>query len=255
MLKNRLTFELSKSYVALGNWEFVLPGMILNETGIRMSAPLTEDFQQYLKPTRFIDCDFPEVIEYAKTTCGDETREIEKAVKMYYAVRDGFYYDPYHIDFRPDAMKASAVLAKGKGFCISKAILLAAVGRIEGIPSRLGFADVRNHLATDRLKQLMQSDIFVFHGYAELFLAKKWVKATPAFNLSLCQRFHVSPLEFDGKNDSIFHQFDRNGNLHMEYVRDHGQFADLPYDQMVEAIRTHYPAFLSNQNSQCHWKL
>ena len=29
----------------------------------------------------------------------------------------------------------------------------------------------------------MGTDLFVYHGYAELFLDGKWVKATPAFNV------------------------------------------------------------------------
>lgn len=220
-----------------------------------MKPTLVEGFQIYLQPTEFIDSDSSEVIKYARDVSGDETTDIDKAIKLYYAVRDGIYYDPYRIDFRPDALKASAVLAKGYGFCISKAILLAACARVESIPSRLGFADVKNHLSTERFRQLMQTDILKYHGYTELYLENRWIKTTPAFNLSLCERFEVNPLEFDGRNDSIFHEFDRKGNLHMEYVYDHGQFADLPYGQIVEGIKKHYPAFFSKKDSRCCWKL
>ena len=213
------------------------------------------DDEIYLKPTPFIDSDSPEVIAFARTVCRDAKTDIDKAIKLFYAVRDGFYYNPYRIDFNPDAMKASAVLARKFGFCITKAILLAALARVEGIPSRLGFADVKNHLCTDRLKELMQSDLFIFHGYVELLLENKWVKATPAFNLSMCERFGVSPLEFDGRNDSIFHQFDHQGKRHMEYINDHGQFADLPYDQMIEAMKKHYPVLFSKKNGRTYWKL
>jgi transglutaminase-like putative cysteine protease len=209
----------------------------------------------YLRPTQCIDSDTPEVIDFARFVSGDETTDIGKAIKMYYAVRDGITYDPHRIDFRTSALKASVVLARKYGFCISKAILLAALARAEGIPSRLGFADVRNHLSTPNLRELMQTDIFVFHGYAELFLENKWVKATPAFNKSLCDRFDVEPLEFDGRNDSIFHQFDRKGKLHMEYVRDHGQFADLPHSKMVEEIKKNYPVFFSQKDGRYTWKI
>jgi transglutaminase-like putative cysteine protease len=208
-----------------------------------------DDLQVYLQPTQFIDSDSSEIIEYARDVVGDAIKDINKAIKLYYAVRDGITYDPYRIDFHPTALKASVVLAKGYGFCISKAVLLAALARAEGIPSRLGFADVKNHLATERFRKLMQTDIFVYHGYTELFLEKRWVKATPAFNRSLCDRFEVSPLEFDGRNDSVFHEFDCKGNRHMEYVRDRGQFADLPYDQMLEVIRKHHPALFSERST------
>jgi hypothetical protein len=58
------------------------------------------------------------------------------------------------------------------------------------------------------------------------------VKATPAFNLSLCTRFRVKPLEFDGMSDSLFHPFDEDNRRHMEYVRDRGSYADVPAEEI-----------------------
>ena len=206
-----------------------------------MTSNKMNNFQIYLKPTNFIDSNSPDVIRFTKTVIEGETSEIGRAVKLYYAVRDTIYYDPYRIDLSKPALTASAVLDKKFGFCITKAILLAAAARVVKIPSRLGFADVKNHLTTAKLRRLMKSDIFTYHGYTEMYLEGKWVKATPAFNISLCEKFGVKPLEFDGKNDSIFHEFDKKGNRHMEYVRDHGLYPDLPYDQMIAAFKEHYP--------------
>ena len=189
---------------------------------------------QYLRPTRFIDSDDPSVIAYAERVAGAEEAQLDRAVALYYAVRDGIRYDPYRIDLRPEAMRASATLARGYGFCIAKAVLLAAVARAQGIPSRLGFADVRNHLTTERLRRSMETDVFVYHGYAELLLGGTWIKATPAFNRTLCERFGVATLEFDGVHDSVFQEFDNAGNRHMEYLRDHGQHADLPLDELID---------------------
>ncbi|NIM48999.1 MAG: transglutaminase [Gemmatimonadales bacterium] len=203
------------------------------------------ELAEYLQPTRFIDSDHPDVVEFAERVAGTEPASTEKAIALYYAVREGIRYDPYRIDLRPDAMRASAVLARGFGFCVAKATLLAAVARVHAIPSRLGFADVRNHLTTERLRRLMRTDVFAYHGYTELYLEGAWVKATPAFNSSLCERFNVAPLEFDGRHDSLFQQFDRTGNRYMEYVRDHGQFADLPLEQMLAAFEEHYPTLMS----------
>ena len=92
----------------------------------------------------------------------------------------------------------------------------------------------------------MGTDLFVYHGYTEMYLNEKWVKATPAFNLSLCTRFNVKPLEFDGTEDSIFHEFNAFGQKHMEYVRDHGHFADLPFEELFTAYRKIYPKFFEN---------
>ena len=169
-------------------------------------------------------------------------------MRLYYAVRDGLLYDPYSIEFTPEAFKASTIIARGRGFCVAKACVLAAAARALRIPARLGFADVRNHLATERLRSLMGTDIFYYHGYTELYLEGKWVKATPAFNIELCRKFGTLPLEFDGRTDSIFHPFDAAGRRHMEYVTDRGNRADLPFEEIRDAMLRYYPQFSSGNN-------
>lgn len=195
----------------------------------------------YLAATPYIDSDNETVRALAREIAGDELDAKAKAVKLYYAVRDRFLYDPYSIEISPDGMRASGVIGRGKGFCVNKALLLCALARAEGIPARIGLADVKNHLATERLLQLMGTDIFYYHGFSELFLDGKWVKATPAFNLALCEKFRVLPLDFDGETDSIFHAFDADDRRHMEYVADRGSFADLPFEELHAAMMQHYP--------------
>ena len=202
----------------------------------------------YLEPTYFIDSHSPAIIAYASTTCYGKDTDIGRAIALYYGVRDDIRYDPYSIEDKREAVRASSVLKRKAGFCVAKAVLLAAVLRSQKIPARLGFADVKNHLVTQRLKALMEINLFVYHGYIEVFLNDKWVKATPAFNLSLCQNFNVKPLKFDGIHDSLFHEFDTRGNRHVEYVNDHGTFADLPYNTIYGAYRCHYPKIFALNN-------
>lgn len=209
-----------------------------------MATRLREEVA-HLRSTGFLDADHPRVMDFARDAAIGRADTIGRATALYYAVRDGIRYDPKHIDLRPDAMRASSVLARGSGFCVAKAVLLAAASRTLGIPSRLGFADVRNHLTTERMRRAMGTDLFVFHGYAELHLEGCWVKATPAFNRTLCERFDVAPLEFDGRHDSLFQQSDRTGRRYMEYVRDHGAFDDLPLATIHAAFVEHYPALMA----------
>ena len=196
---------------------------------------------RYLRSTSFLDAGHARVRELAETATAGVADVTEKGVRLYYAVRDGLRYDPYSIDFSPEGFTASAVIARGRGYCVAKATVLAAAARALGIPSRLGFADVRNHLATPRLREQMGTDVFYYHGYTELLLDGKWVKATPAFNLSLCKRFRVKPLEFDGREDSIFHPLDAEGRQHMEYLHDRGSRDDVPLDELREAMARLYP--------------
>ena len=110
--------------------------------------------------TPLVDSDHPAVVAFARRhASGDDDRA--RAVALYYAVRDGFRYDPYRIDLSPHGMRASTVLEVGHGWCVTKAALLAAACRAAGIPTRLGYADVRNHLSTERMRQTMKTDVFV----------------------------------------------------------------------------------------------
>lgn len=197
--------------------------------------------EAWLRPTPFVDSDAPAVVAFARSVVGGEGDPRRRAIALYYAVRDRVTYTPY-CDFRsPETYRASAVLAKGAGFCVGKAAALAAVARAEGIPARLRFADVRNHLCTPRLRALVGGDVFYYHGYVELEIEQRWVKATPAFDLTLCERFGVLPLEFDGREDSVFQPYDRAGRRHMEYVLDRGVEADVPVDAIVTTFAREYP--------------
>lgn len=199
--------------------------------------------QKYLQATQYIDWETPAVREYAKHAIDSAATEREKAVRLFYSVRDDIRYDPYGMQLNNDYMRASSTLLRKNGYCVAKAILYAALLRAEGIPSRLAFADVRNHLTTERLKQLMQTDIFVFHGYTELYLEGRWIKATPTFNKDLCEKFGVAPLDFDGREDCMLQPYDREGKQYMEYLRDRGHFADLPLDKILAASKKAYPMF------------
>lgn len=194
-----------------------------------------------LAPTPFIDADHPAVIAYARAAAGGAADPRERAVRLYLAVRDDVYYDPYGLDLTVEGLRASTTLARRRGWCVAKAILLAACARAEGIPARLAFADVRNHLNTAKLRAAMGTDVFAFHGNTELHLGGRWVKATPAFNRELCAKFGVAPLDFDGVHDALLQPYDGERRTFMEYVRDRGSRDDVPLDEIRATFRTLYP--------------
>ncbi|MFP4036290.1 MAG: transglutaminase-like domain-containing protein, partial [Desulfobacteraceae bacterium] len=195
----------------------------------------------HLEPTPIIDSDHPDIKEFARKTAQGAGRDLTAAaVRLYYAVRDGIRYTPYYPFYRPEHYQASNVLRSGRGYCVPKASLLCALARACGIPARVGFAHVRNHLATKQLLDYMGTDLFVYHGYNELFLEGNWVKATPAFNAELCRRHRVDPLEFDGRQDSVFQPYNLDKQAFMEYVEDLGVFADIPVEQIVRGWEEAY---------------
>jgi transglutaminase-like putative cysteine protease len=202
----------------------------------------------WLAPTWFIDSDADAVGDFARTAAGTIRDPVDRAVALFHAVRDGIRYDPYHIAYEPEAFQASAVVRSAANWCVPKSVLLAASARHLGIPARLGFADVRNHLTSQKLSATMGTDLFAWHGYAELLLpdpagatgAMRWFKLSTAFNIELCERFGVKALEFDGTADALMHPYDRAGNRHMEYVRQRGSFDDLPLDTIVRDFEDIY---------------
>ncbi len=194
----------------------------------------------YLAPTDIIDSNHPTIQKYARKTIAGSKDQVDQAVKLYLAVRDTIRYDPYSPFHLPEHYRASSVLERGKGFCVPKVALLCALGRACDIPSRVGFATVKNHLATKQLIDFLGSNVFVYHGFVELHLEGKWVKATPAFNRELCEKHRVEPLEFNGREDSLFHPFNRENKQYMEYVEYHGTYSDIPVDTIVAAWKKAY---------------
>lgn len=196
----------------------------------------------YVGPTDFFDIDHPTVRRFVAEAIGDATSERERAVRLFYAVRDRIRYDPYNLTYDPHAYKASSVIEAGRGWCVPKAGLLAACARAVGIPSAIGLADVANHLTTDKLRERMGGvNVFYDHGYAAMHVEGRWLKTVPAFNIELCERFGVRPTEFDGLGDALYQEFDVHDRRHMEYLREHGTWSDLPLEQIKQDFAKHYP--------------
>jgi transglutaminase-like putative cysteine protease len=202
-----------------------------------------------LSATEFLDYESPVVREFvSKALPGDSgsLTNIEKASVLYYAVRDGIHYEIYGADVSREGMRASAIIQHGMGFCVHKSLVYAAVLRSVGIPSRMFYGDVRNHLTSPQMEKLIGGNIFTFHSLTTVFLNGKWIKVTPVFNKMLCKLYKIKPLEFDGLADSMYHPYDEEGRRHMEFLRTHGEFDDFPYDLVINGIRAAHPLLFAS---------
>jgi transglutaminase-like putative cysteine protease len=204
---------------------------------------MTSSVSDFMAPTHFVDSDSREIGEFvARVLAGaGDPSPTGKAIRLFDAVRDEIRYNPFDIGTTADDYRASRIAVKPANYCVPKAILLTAALRAAGIPAAVGFADVRNHLNSPKLAELMDTDLFIYHGYVAVWLEGRQFKVTPAFNIEMCERFGVKQLIFDGKSDALFHEFDRNSQRHMEYVNDRGWFLDPPIGQLLEDFRTTYP--------------
>lgn len=210
-----------------------------------LAPPATKIDAAWLAPGRFVDSDHPDVIAFARDVCAGASTDRERASRLFAAVRERLRYDPYTLGFDPKEYEASTILHRDRAYCIPKAVLLCAASRAVGIPARLGFADVKNHLSSKKLLEALGTDLFAWHGYVEMWIDGRPVKATPAFNAALCARFGVPALELDGVHDAMLQAHDGEGRRYMEYVRDRGLFDDLPLDTIVASFRELYPGAAS----------
>lgn len=210
-----------------------------------MEAP----HRDLLGATEFLDYESPVVCDFvikALASDGGSLTDIEKARALYYAVRDDIHYEIYGADVSRRGMRASSIIQHGMGFCVHKSLVYAAVLRSVGIPSRMFYGDVRNHLASPQMEKLIGGNVFIFHSLTTVFLNGKWVKTTPVFNKMLCKLYKIKPLDFDGHADSMYHPYDEEGRRHMEFLRTHGEFDDFPYDLIINSIRAAHPLLFAS---------
>ena len=225
----------------------ILPGrlFVVTKRQVKTGQIEMKPKKQHLQPTPIIDSDHETVQAFTHQHVGSSGSPTDQAVSLYYAVRDRIRYNPYRFELSVSGLKASTTLAVGEAWCVPKAALLAACCRVMGIPARVGYADVRNHLSTKRMREQMKTDIFHWHGYTSIHLGGKWVKSTPAFNIELCEKFRLRTLDFDGQNDSIYHPFDLDGNRHMDYILFRGEYDDVPLEEIRESFKALYSSISS----------
>lgn len=203
--------------------------------------------KEYLEPNAFFDYDDPKVSELTQAIIAEvEDDPVKQAAALYLYVRDKYSYNPYQFRLTPEQLKASSCVDQKESYCIPKAVLLGAMCRSIGIPARLGLVDVKNHISSKKLLELLKTDVFVMHGYVDLYLNDKWVKATPAFDANLCRFMGIATMEFDGTEDSVFSEYNLDGDKHMEYLKQHGTFADVPVQLIYEAVRDTYPHLIDD---------
>jgi transglutaminase-like putative cysteine protease len=214
-----------------------------------------EDLEVCIKPTAAIDADHEEVRRVALEVTSPSPDEPQKARALFYFVKDQIHYSVYMISTRFEDFVASTVLARGRGYCVQKAVLLAALARAAGIPSRLIFARIKNHKAPRELIAQTGLDVFPSHGYTQLFLGKRWVSVTPAFDKELCERTGAPSVEFDGFHDAPLPARDLAGNPYIDYIEKYEPRPDLPFEWLrsrVVPVWGEKSAWLTLEESKGH---
>lgn len=191
------------------------------------------EMNKFVEPTKVIDCDNRLVITRAEALTEGKRFIKEKAIILYYFVRDEISFNPLAPGLQLEDHKASVILERGNGYCQHKAILLVALARAVGIPARLGFVDIKDHLMPRKLRQIIGGDnTLVYHGYVEFYLDGKWVRASPTFDLKTCKKNRFIPVDFDGITDAKDSPYNEAGEPHIEYILDRGPYDDFPWQEL-----------------------
>ncbi|MCA0131088.1 transglutaminase-like domain-containing protein [Winogradskyella alexanderae] len=195
---------------------------------------------KYLKETYYYDYNSPIIqdlimeIHHLKT-------EQEKIKGLYLKIRDSWRYNPYDIGLTEEHYKASIIANKEEAHCIDKAILYIAGLRALNIPARLRLAKVSNHIAVERLEKKLGTNVLAPHGLVDVYFKGYWKKCSPAFNKELCDLYNVAVLDFDGTEDSILQEYNKDNKKFMTYLEDYGDFEDVPLDYIKSIFRNQYP--------------
>lgn len=195
------------------------------------------DQKIYLHSTYFVDMQSPLIIAKAHELTHEipPHDSIQKAIKVFYYVRDSLPYwvgSPKELMDRAN-LRASAVLTKQKGYCIQKSSLFVALLRALQIPARFHFVDIINYLTPQNYIDRIGRNLMIYHGYGEVWLNGKWIEANVAFDKALCERKHYPISEFDGIHPALFAHTNADGDKFVDYIKDHGTFADIPYRKII----------------------
>ena len=197
---------------------------------------MNPEMGHYLHATSTIEADHKKIIETATNVTRGCASNEEKAVGLFYFVRDSIRYNIYMISVFIEDFRASRVLEWGKAYCVQKAVLLTALGRAAGIPSRLVFAKIKNHKLPAHILEMMGTNTFPRHGYNQFFLNGRWVSAAATFDKVLCEKNGLPTVEFDGKRDAILPEKDLKGAPYIEYIEKFPPKEDLPFDWIKERV-------------------
>lgn len=201
--------------------------------------------EEYLLPTNFLDSNHPDISNLVKSIIEPNDSNSEKARKIFYFVRDSIHYDMYAVSNKGEDYMASSILKQGRGYCVQKAIILAAMGRAVGIPSRLVLVAIRNHKSPPEALEIMKTDVFFPHMYNQFYINSRWVNVAATFDRSICERINVAWVEFDGINDALLPATDNDGNPYIEYVDRHGEFDDFPFEFVFGKLSDYYDDYMA----------
>jgi len=173
-----------------------------------MKFQVSEEMQEYVKPTEFCDCDSEAIRQKAQELTGDVDSPREAAMKIFDCVRDEILF---YVGM-PD-VKASVTLQDKKGYCVTKTNLQVALLRAVGIPARYHqvvlHRDVLKGIVPGLVYRMMEERIW-FHPWCECYLAAGWIACdlyldkytyNAAVKQGIIAKEKMTTIDWDGETD------------------------------------------------------
>ncbi|MBN1802827.1 MAG: transglutaminase domain-containing protein [Candidatus Lokiarchaeota archaeon] len=197
---------------------------------------------EYLQSNEFFDFNKKRVKQKAFEIVKDLSSKKEMLIALFYWVRDNIKYNM--MSYVPEIkanFKASVTLRRKYGFCLSKSVLLSTFARAIGLPARIHAVDIINHKISPKVIDLMETNVFHYHAYSEVYIGGKWIKLAPVFDKNTAVKGGFLPLvEFDGENDALFSSTDLEGKPFVEYVKDRGTHETVPIEDIRRLFSKKY---------------
>ena len=166
-----------------------------------------EGMEDYLKPTKFCDCDNQEIIDKVKELTKNDKTPKEMALSIFYFVRDQITFMMCETD------KASETLKKGHGHCSTKTNLQVALLRAVNIPARYHLASLTKECLKGVVSESFYkdfSDVITDHPWCECYLSEKWISCDTLFDKALTEAIYkkgihtkedIPTIDWDGEHD------------------------------------------------------
>jgi transglutaminase-like putative cysteine protease len=197
------------------------------------------DLAPFLAPSRFVESTHAAIVEHVAFLDLEALAPRARAARLFEHVRSDVRYD-FLAKFGEDDYLASNVLASGRGFCVQKAVLLAALGRAAGIPTAIVLCDMRDHALPERIAQALRTDVMHHHGLNAFHLDGRWVSVDASLDPKFLDRKRLARVAFDGTADALLPKATLDGARAAEYLVFHGRYADLPFAETTQAFLDGY---------------
>jgi len=193
-----------------------------------------------LAPTDLIASDAPEIVALATELTRDAHTPHDQARCLFVYVRDRDAYDFAPILRSRASWRAVDTIARGKGFCQMKAVLLASLLRAVGVPSAIGLQHLRDDvLVRPHFEAFLPGGVIPFHGLTWVYLDGAWMPCDATLDKALCERRGYRTVAFDPgvAGSGLLPTTRLDGARHFDVMMSFGPWEDLPHEVTTLFVR------------------